>query len=102
MKTSKVIGTVLVAMSMLCGCASDNRLHESDERKAMDDAISAHVATALAATADYKFESVHVATFKGDVQLSGFVNSGAHKDQAEQVAKQVDGVKDVINNITVR
>jgi osmotically-inducible protein OsmY len=50
----------------------------------------------------YKYPDVKVTTFKGTVQLSGFVNNGAQKGRAADLAKNVAGVKDVVNNITVK
>lgn len=41
-------------------------------------------------------------TFKGVVQLSGFVNTTAQKDRAGDLATKVAGVKEVQNNITVK
>jgi osmotically-inducible protein OsmY len=43
-----------------------------------------------------------VVTFKGTVQLSGFVDTHAQKSRADTIAKGVEGVKDVENNITVK
>ena len=41
-------------------------------------------------------------TFKGTVQLSGFVNSRDQKNRAGDLAKKVEGVREVENNITVK
>jgi hyperosmotically inducible protein len=43
-----------------------------------------------------------VVTFKGMVQLSGFVNNKDQKNRAGELAKSVEGVKEVENNITVK
>ena len=45
---------------------------------------------------------IHVETMKQVVQLSGFVDSAAHKAEAESVARGVDGVVDVKNDIIVQ
>ncbi|MGH7943811.1 MAG: BON domain-containing protein [Opitutaceae bacterium] len=45
---------------------------------------------------------VKVDTFKGTVQLSGFVDSAEQKTRAEQIAAGVSGVSAVRNNITVK
>ncbi len=50
----------------------------------------------------YKFPEVKVSTFKGTVQLSGFVNQTEQKDRAENLAKGTPGVREVVNNITVK
>jgi hyperosmotically inducible protein len=89
-------------MTATAGCSTYNRTHESDEEAAADQSLTSHVMAALADTGGYKFSDVQVNTFKGRVQLSGFVDTSAHKDQAGSVAQQVDGVKEVINNITVK
>jgi hyperosmotically inducible protein len=43
-----------------------------------------------------------VETFKGVVQLSGFVNTKDQKNRAGDLARKVAGVTDVENNITVK
>jgi osmotically-inducible protein OsmY len=103
LNTFIVIGCLAIGSAMVgvTGCSSD-RTHESSAEAAADDNISSRVVAALAATSDYKYSDVQVNTFKCRVQLSGFVDSSDHKDKAETVAKQVDGVKEVINNITVK
>jgi len=49
-----------------------------------------------------KHSSVKVETYKGVVQLSGFVDTAAQKKQAAYVAANVTGVREVKNNINVR
>ena len=43
-----------------------------------------------------------VDTFRGTVQLTGFVDSPAQKQRAEQLARQADGVQFVKNDIMVK
>ena len=106
MKNWKALNTFVVlcltagTCVSITSCASDKT--ESAAESLNDASISEHVVSALAATSEYKYSDVQVNTFKGRVQLSGFVDSGSHKDQAGIVTKQVEGVKDVINNITVK
>jgi hyperosmotically inducible periplasmic protein len=45
---------------------------------------------------------VNVIACKGTVQLSGFVNTADQKTKAGEIARQVQGVQDVVNNITVK
>ena len=76
---------------------------ESSTGETADDkSLIASVDTALSSNPDYKFEEVNVAAFKGTVQLSGFVNTADQKTKAGEIAKQVQGVQDVVNNITVK
>jgi hyperosmotically inducible protein len=67
-----------------------------------DKSLIASVDAALSSNPDYKFEEVNVIAFKGTVQLSGFVNTADQKTKAGEIAKQVQGVQDVVNNITVK
>jgi osmotically-inducible protein OsmY len=100
-KYSMMIGLAAGSLCLI-GCASDDRTHETSGEALNDASISSHVVAALADSSDYKYSDVQANTFKGTVQLSGFVDTGTHKDQAGMVAKNVEGVKDVINNISVK
>lgn len=46
--------------------------------------------------------NIKVNTYKGKVQLSGFVNNPAEKQRAGLIAEQVEGVKTVINDLIVK
>lgn len=87
--------------TMVSGCAGD-RYHQSTGETIDDEGISMHVRSALSGDAEYKYENVHVTTFKGTVQLSGFVETSTQKSRAGDLAKGVEGVKDVDNNITIK
>ena len=83
------------------GCAGTQNKQSTGEY--IDDkATNSRVKKALGDDPEYKFEHVNVDTFKGTVQLSGFVNTRAQKNKAAALAKSVPGVKDVVNNITLR
>jgi hypothetical protein len=45
---------------------------------------------------------VHVNTFRGDVQLSGFVDNEQQKERAGQIAREVAGVQNVTNNLEIK
>lgn len=83
------------------GCAGD-RYHQSTGEHIDDKATSMRVKSALGDDAQFKYPMVEVKTFKGTVQLSGFVNTRAQKSRAGDIAKRVEGVRDVENNITVK
>lgn len=89
-------------LALAGGCATHDAVHETTGEEVNDAMITSHVSAALQAASDQKFSDVQVNTLKGSVQLSGFVASGHARDQAFQVAERVDGVKDVINNISVK
>ena len=88
------------AATGLTGCAGD-RYHESTGEYVDDSSLTARVKSALGDDS-YKYPDVKVTSFKGTVQLSGFVNDKDQKSRAGEIAKGVQGVKDVENNITVK
>jgi hyperosmotically inducible periplasmic protein len=104
MKNVKVlfIAAALAASTVagLTGCAGD-RYHESTGEYVDDSSLTARVKSALGDDS-YKYPDVKVTTFKGTVQLSGFVNDRDQKARAGTIAKGVQGVKEVDNNITVK
>jgi hyperosmotically inducible periplasmic protein len=89
------------ALIALSGCAG-NRYEQSTGEHIDDRATSNRVKKALNEDPQYKFSQVEVKTFKGTVQLSGFVNTKDQKARAGDIAKRVAGVKDIENNITVK
>lgn len=103
--TLKLLGliTCFGAMSLvgLTGCAGD-RYSQSTGEHIDDRATSSRVKSALGANPEYKFDEVNVTTFKGTVQLSGFVDAKAQKGMAGDITKNVEGVRQVANNITVK
>ena len=71
--------------------------------KYVDDAwISAKVKTLLLKDEGVKGLDVNVETHKGTVQLAGWVNSPAQIAQAEAIARSVEGVKGVKNDLQVK
>jgi hyperosmotically inducible protein len=66
-----------------------------------DNTINASVKAALIGNKTTKAHDINVETYKGVVQLSGFVDTPAEKDEAARVAGGVDGVKSVTNSIAV-
>ena len=89
------------ALVITTGCAGD-RYHQSTGEHIDDKATSVRVKSALGDDTQYKYPSVEVKTFKGTAQLSGFVNNRDQKARAGDIAKRVEGVREVENNITVK
>jgi len=85
----------------LAGCAG-NRCHQGTDERIEDSRTAERVREALAAGVDYKYDGVQVAAVNGVVRLSGFVNTSAQKNAAPEVASKVAGVRNVMNNITVK
>ena len=85
----------------LTGCASD-RYNQSAGQRMDDNRTADRVKDALAHDPEYKYDGINVQVFKGVVQLSGFVNTRAQKSRAGDLAKDVQGVRQLENNITVK
>ena len=89
---------VLVTMA---GCAA-TRTQESTGQYVDDTAITAEVKAVILNDAALKSAEINVETFKGKVQLSGFVGSQANIDHAVVVAQAVGGVQSVKNDMRLK
>ena len=67
-----------------------------------DSVISNTVRAKLLDDKDLNIFQIDVTTLQGEVQISGFVESEADKQRAGEVARSVDGVREVHNNLVVR
>ena len=67
-----------------------------------DSVITTKVKSLLAADDFFKSFQISVETYQGTVQLSGFVNSQQAVDKAGQIARSVNGVQSVKNNLVVK
>ena len=76
--------------------------NQSTDPRIEDSRTAERVRESLAAGADYKYDEVKVIASNGVVQLSGLVNMSAQRNSAGEVTRKVVGVKDVVNNITVK
>jgi len=85
----------------LVGCAGDSK--QSSTGELVDDSvITTKVKAAFLAEERLKVLQISVQTFRGTVQLSGFVESRAMADRAVRVARNVSGVKAVRDDMRVR
>ena len=98
-RTSVLVAAV--ALTALAGCASTQK-HESAGQYVDDTAITTKVKAAIFNEPSLKSAEINVETFKGRVQLSGFVSSRANIDRAVQVAQAVNGVSSVANDMRVK
>lgn len=67
-----------------------------------DTVITAKVKGALIADPELKATEIQVDTFKGTVQLSGFVAAPEHVQKAERLTRDIAGVKSVKNDIAIK
>ena len=75
---------------------------ETAGNKLDDVVLTTKVKSALVADAAIKSAQIGVVVRKGEVQLSGFVDTQSQIDQAIAVAKSVDGVNGVVNEMSVK
>ena len=92
---------VLLVIAVIAGCAG-SRTQESTGEYFDDSTITAKVKAAILGDPDLKVLQINVETFKGVVQLSGFVNSPQAVSRAVAVARGISGVKSVTNNLIVK
>ena len=102
-RLSKYASAVCIAMTLtgVVGCASTAR-QESTGEYVDDSVITGKVKTAIFDDPALKVAEVNVETFKGVVQLSGFVSSQSAADKAVSVASGVAGVRSVRNDMRIK
>ena len=92
---------LLMLIATFAACAS-TRTRESTGEYVDDSVITSKVKALLANDDFLKSFQISVETYKGTVQLSGFVNSRHAVDKAGEIARSVQGVKSVKNNLIVK
>ena len=98
LSSSLAIAAVLFA---LAGCAG-NAKQESVGEFVDDAVITAKVKSAFVEDKEVSALNVRVETYKGMVQLSGFVSGARESWKAAQLARNVQGVKGVRNDLEVK
>lgn len=101
--------SVAVVLSLACasasllvsGCASTTH-HEGTGEYVDDVVITTKVRAAILEASDLKVLEIKVETFKGRVQLSGFVHTQAEIDHAGRLARGIRGVTSVVNDIRIK
>lgn len=103
MKQLKHVSTIIlaVAFTAMLGCASTSK-HEGTGEYIDDSVITTKVKAAVLNEPTLKSSEVNVETYKGVVQLSGFVNSEADIAKAADVARSVKGVTSVKNDMHLK
>jgi len=99
MSAIKIVAIMLIAVFL--GCAS-TPTRESTGEYIDDSTITTKVKAAIFNDPSLKVFQINVETFKGEVQLSGYVDSAQHVEKAGEVARKVGGVKSVKNNLNVK
>lgn len=102
-KRNVVISSLMLLMmiAVFAGYASIAKSESTGEY--VDDSVITTKVKALLASDDFlKSFQISVETYKGVVQLSGFVNSQKAVDKAAQIAGSVKGVSSVKNDLIVK
>ncbi|MES2027162.1 MAG: BON domain-containing protein [Pseudomonadota bacterium] len=103
MNKSKWLSALFTAilLTTVVGCASTAKQEGTGEY--VDDSfITTKVKAAILNEPGLKVTEINVETFKGIVQLSGFVKNAADIPKATNVARGVKGVQSVKNNLIVK
>ena len=93
--------TSLVLTVSIAGCAG-GKTYESTGEYFDDVAITSKVKTSILGDGKLRFFQIDVTTFKGIVQLSGFVDNKEISTRASEVTRTIKGVKMVNNNLIVK
>ncbi len=105
MKNFKIATTLIAALMMttVVGCASTSAdKHETPGQYIDDAAVTTGVKAAIVKEPSLKVSEINVETYKGVVQLSGFVSSAENIATATTVARSVNGVKSVKNDLRLK
>ncbi len=100
---NKIVCAIFLGSSLLItgGCASTAQ-QEGTGEYVDDSVITTKVKTAIFNEPSLKVAEVNVETFKGTVQLSGFVKTQADINKAVEVTRTVGGVKSVKNDLRIK
>lgn len=90
-----------IALVVALAACAGTRTKESTGEYIDDSVITSQVKAALIADPVTKARQIEVETFKGTVQLSGFVSTTEEKDKAGKIAREVKGVQRVQNNLSL-
>jgi len=103
MKNLKIVSTLIAALMLttVVGCAS-TPTQESTGQYVDDTVITTNVKAAILNEPSLKVAEINVETFKGVVQLSGFVRSEDNIATAIRVTRRVKGVKAVTNDMRLK
>ncbi|MGQ0593000.1 MAG: BON domain-containing protein [Gammaproteobacteria bacterium] len=100
MKHKPLVAGALAAV-LLGGCAG-TPTQESTGEYIDDTALSTKVKTTLLQDPQVSGLAINVETFKGEVQLSGFATTEAERQRAAALARRVEGVVAVTNDILLK
>lgn len=103
MSLSKTISGILAIsmLSVFAGCSSTAK-SESVGQYVDSSVLTTKVKAAIFNEPTLKSSEINVETYKGEVQLSGFVTSQEQVMKAVEIARGIQGVTGVKNNMIVK
>ena len=100
-KTLALAAFLAISAANLMGCAS-TPTQESAGEYSSDSVVTTRVKTMLLADANLKSYDISVKTYRGQVELSGFVDSVNQISRAITVTRNVSGVVGVTNALQIK
>jgi osmotically-inducible protein OsmY len=97
-----MLTTLLLSAATLAGACAATRTSEGTGEYVDDTVITGRVKAAILADAQLKSAEINVETFKGRVQLSGFVNSQSDIAYATNMVRAMKGVTSVANDMRLK
>jgi hyperosmotically inducible protein len=102
MKQGSVRLTALLGALLLTTACSATRTQQAPGEYVDDSVLTTKVKAELIADPVTKAHEIKVETYRGVVQLAGFVDNSEQKAQATKVAQSVTGVKEVRNDLEIK
>lgn len=99
------VALATIAAAALSGCASDRQpeTKRTTGEFTNDAALTAKVKSAIATDVGARTAAaINIETYRGVVQLTGFVDSREQAQRAEAAAKKVEGVRSVKNDVRIK
>ena len=100
LRNLRSLAAITLLFDMLSGCTA--LTGETLGQNIHDTTLTTSVKTKLASDKLANLTRIDVDTYNGVVSLNGVVSTPEEKQRAEEIARSVNGVKKVVNNLQVR
>jgi osmotically-inducible protein OsmY len=97
-----MLTTLALSVATLAGACASTRTSEGTGEYVDDTVLTGRVKAAILADSLLKSAEINVETFKGRVQLSGFVNSQSDINHATNMVRGMKGVTSVANDMRLK
>ncbi|MCG2584444.1 BON domain-containing protein [Massilia sp. TS11] len=96
------LSPIILSLALALSACAPTRTSEGTGEYVDDSLITAKVKASIFNEPALKSTEINVETFKGDVQLSGFVSNEESASRAVAIARGVKGVKSVRNDMRIK